>query len=537
MICPTAPRLTVAVRRGPRLVPIEDPHAEGVIDGPRWHPVDAARRDACFDFLTSHGLGVGGPLSLGRYLDLKADPAGAELIVDTTTTGDRHRIEAAETDFVSQGLAVPLFPYQQMGADFLCALATRDVGALLADQMGLGKTAQAIALLLDQRELGPSLVVAPASLLANWRRELALFAPSLDVMEHAGVLRTGIASGLSGREVVLTSYDTLANDLSFMGDIRWNIVVLDEAQAIRNPDARRAAAVKALDRRVSVAITGTPVENRLMDLWSIAEYVVPALLGSRTGFELVFPDDIERARALGEVVAPVTLRRLVDEVADDLPELLQQEVAFDLTREDAARYTQLAAASSSPLAATTALRVLCAHADEFGWDRTVAPPPKVDHALRLITEAFEENQKLLLFASFQTSLDRLYAASLNRHPEAFLGILDGRVDSGDRQLVIDKFMEFPGPGALFMNPRAAGVGLNITAANHVIHFNPEWNPALTSQATARAYRRKQNLPVTVHHLFYEGTVEEDALQRALWKQELADGVDQGVGTREERDRV
>jgi SNF2 family DNA or RNA helicase len=299
---------------------------------------------------------------------------------------------------------------------------------------------------------------------------------------------------------------------------------------IRNPETGRAKSVKALTRRVSLALTGTPVENRLLDLWSIAEFVVPALLGTREAFEEAFPDELERAESLGQIVAPVTLRRLVADVATDLPELIHIETAFELPPDTARRYTQTAAASAGPLAAITALRVLCAHADGHGWDPGENSAPKIDHTLRIIAEAFSSGEKVLVFASFQQGLDRMFETVKTGHPDAFLAVLDGRVPVSDRQTIIDLFTAFPGLGALFINPQAAGVGLNITAANHVIHFNPEWNPALTSQATARAHRRNQTLPVTVHHLFYENTVEEDALLRSDWKRALAQRVDDGAAT-------
>jgi SNF2 family DNA or RNA helicase len=404
---------------------------------------------------------------------------------------------------------------------------------LLADQMGLGKTAQAIALLLDQHVHGPSLIVCPASLLRNWAREFGHVAPALTVITHAGPLRTGVASGFAGHDVVITSYETLVSDLSFLIDIPWNVLALDEAQMIRNPETGRAQSVKALNRRVSLALTGTPVENRLLDLWSIAEFVVPALLGTRETFEEAFPDELERAESLGRIIAPVTLRRLVADVATDLPELVHIETAFELPPDTARRYTQTAAASAGPLAAITALRVLCAHADGRGWDPGENSAPKIDHTIRIIAEAFSSGEKVLVFASFQQALDRMFETVKTGHPDAFLAVLDGRVEVSDRQTIIDLFTEFPGAGALFMNPQAAGVGLNITAANHVIHFNPEWNPALTSQATARAHRRKQTLPVTVHHLFYENTVEEDAFLRSDWKRALAGRVDDGAVTTKE----
>jgi SNF2 family DNA or RNA helicase len=530
---PDGVRVCVGVRRGAAFMPVPGADAQGVIHDSRWHPLDLAAVRACFAFLEKHALGQDSGISLGIYLAVKADLTGAGLVVDDTGPDYRPAPAKVTRDFPALGLGIDLFPYQQVGAEFLVAMAGRDVGVLLADQMGLGKTAQAIALLLDQHDHGPSLIVCPASLLRNWSREIGHVAPALTVISHAGPLRTGVASGLAGHDVVITSYETLVSDLSFLTDIPWNVLALDEAQMIRNPETGRARSVKALNRRVSLALTGTPVENRLLDLWSIAEFVIPALLGTRETFEEAFPDELERAESLGRIIAPVTLRRLVADVATDLPELVHIETAFELPPDTARRYTQTAAASTGPLAAITALRVLCAHADGRGWDPGENSAPKIDHTIRIIAEAFSSGEKVLVFASFQQALDRMFETVKIGHPDAFLAVLDGRVAVSDRQTIIDLFTEFSGAGALFMNPQAAGVGLNITAANHVIHFNPEWNPALTSQATARAHRRKQTLPVTVHHLFYEDTVEEDAFLRSDWKRALAGRVDDGAATTKE----
>ncbi|WP_168223108.1 DEAD/DEAH box helicase [Pseudarthrobacter sp. NIBRBAC000502770] len=525
---PDAARVGVGVRRGGTLIPVPGADAQGVIHDSRWHPLDLAAVHACFAFLDKHELCNDSEISLGSYLSVKADAAGAALMFDETVADSRTSLTQVVRDFLTLGLGIELFPYQQAGAEFLVAMAERGVGALLADQMGLGKTAQAIALLLDQCGRGPSLIVCPASLLRNWSREIGHVAPSLSVVTHAGTLRTGVASGLARHDVVITSYETLVSDLSFLSDISWNILALDEAQMIRNPETGRARSVKSLKRRVSLALTGTPVENRLLDLWSIAEFVVPALLGTREAFEEAFPDELERAECLGQIISPVTLRRLVADVATDLPDLLQVETAFELPEDVAGRYAQTAASSAGPLAAITALRVLCAHAEGDEWGTGESAAPKVDHTMRIVAEAFSSGEKVLVFASFQQALDRMFEAVGTRQPDAFLAVIDGRVPVPDRQTIIDLFTAFPGPGALFMNPQAAGVGLNITAANHVIHFNPEWNPALTSQATARAHRRRQTLPVTVHHLFYENTVEEDALLRSDWKRALARHVDEGA---------
>ncbi|MEW1810465.1 DEAD/DEAH box helicase [Pseudarthrobacter phenanthrenivorans] len=523
---PDEAQAQVVVQVGAAAIPLSDEEAQGIVVNSRWHPLEHSTVREIFRTLERHGA-ANAQLPLGSYLSLKSDAAVSALIIDNTDWAVGSTAPIARRDFEALGLQVNLYPYQQVGAEYLAAMADRGVGVLLADQMGLGKTAQAIAFLLDQRIHGPSLVVCPASLSRNWAREISSFAPGLSVLTHSGSTRTGVAAGLQGHDVVLTSYETLVSDISFFADIAWNVVVLDEAQLIRNPDTMRSQVVKSLSRRISLALTGTPVENQLLDLWSVAEFVIPALLGTREAFDEYFPDEMERAELLGSIISPVTLRRLVSDVADDLPQLIEVETSFGLSKTDLDRYAEIASTNSGHLAAITALRVLCAHADGFGWSNT-SRAAKVEHAMRIIEEAFAVDQKVLVFASFQETLNHLYEEVAATHSSAFLGVVDGRTDASDRQTIVDLFSDFKGAGALLLNPQAAGVGLNITAANHVIHFNPEWNPALTSQATARAYRRKQRLPVMAYHLYYEDTIEEDAVRRAEWKRALALRVDKGT---------
>jgi SNF2 family DNA or RNA helicase len=368
-------------------------------------------------------------------------------------------------------------------------------------------------------------------LLLNWREEIKKFSPSLTTLIHSGPRRTGIASGLVHHDVVLTSYETLVNDFTFFDDVDWDLVVLDEAQQIRNPESRRAAAVKNLPRRISVAVTGTPVENSLGDLWSISEFILPELLGLRESFEDMYPDSDAAAYQLGKVVAPIVIRRLVADVAKDLPEKVEMAVPLELDLVDRARYSEIEA-SGKAFETNTARRVLCAHAEktEVGSTFRFDDRPKVHRVLALVTEIYEQHEKVIIFASFRQSLHRLLQAIslLNPSQPAYIGIIDGNTSVEERFERIKEFENHSGPGCLLLNPKAGGVGLNITAANHVIHFNPEYNPATTKQATARSFRRGQEKPVFVHHLFYEGTVEEAAVLIQGFKQALADNTDQGI---------
>jgi SNF2 family DNA or RNA helicase len=498
-----------------------------------WHPIEPFSRKRVLDALARHQVSDG-EISVGKYFQLSCDGDSLDLAIDEIEDAvDGAWLSIDDVERVPRGLVGTLYPYQQTGSGFLRTLARNDMGALLADEMGLGKTIQAITLILDLPVGSQTLVVAPGSLIPNWIKELNEFAPGLTHLRHAGPTRTGVASGLRGFDVIISSYDTVANDLSFLSDVQWDLLVIDEAQQIRNPDSRRATAVKSIPRRISLAVTGTPVENTLRDLWSIGEFVIPQLLGGRSEFESRFPDEAEAAHRLGRIVAPVTLRRKVSDVASDLPERVEIRTPLELSESNQREY-QAIEASGNRFTTDVPLRVLCAHALEGETGaQSFTSEPKVVHLCSIIEEIFENDEKALVFASFQLTLDRLWDVLRSSRAHGFIEVIDGRTDAGDRQGIIDLFSDHRGPGCLLLNPRAAGVGLNITAANHVIHFNPEYNPAVTEQATARAYRRKQERTVFVHHLYYEGTIEEGAMVIADDKRELASSVDLGVKTSDE----
>ena len=353
--------------------------------GTTWHAVEPRSRSKVVEFLERHDESVG-EITPGRYHSLIADPGASSVIrVCIEEPPDGGWVALQPSLPTPEGLKAELYEYQEVGSTFLRTLARFDVGCLLGDEMGLGKTLQAISLMLDLPSGSQVLVVAPASLLINWEAELEKFAPRLRTLIHAGPHRTGVVDGFDGFDVVIVSYETVLMDLSFIRDVEWDVVVLDEAQQIRNPDARRSVAVKELQRRVSVAVTGTPVENSLQDLWSISEFILPPLLGARAGFEEVFPDKREAAYRLGEIVSPITLRRRIVDVADDLPEKREFVTSLELCVEDRQRYNAI----EPGLENHTERLLLCAHAQELMED--LQPPafaqrPKVVHLLALLDE-------------------------------------------------------------------------------------------------------------------------------------------------------
>ena len=504
--------------------------AEHCVVGTTWHPIDADSREARAEVLLRHEIPFSRPFAVGPYLSLVADPDSLPLLLDEIPSHDGEQWATIRAALPAPAaLHGTLYPYQIVGSTFLRILTDLGVGCLLADEMGLGKTLQVTATLLAQPATSRTLVVAPAALLLNWQRELAQFAPSLASCIHAGPQRTGVPGGIPDAGVIISSYETVLNDLSFLSEIVWDVVVLDEAQQIRNPDAQRSTAVKMLRRRMSIAVTGTPVENQLSDLWSIGQFLLPNLLGTRESFTSAFPNEVDSAHHLGRIVSPITIRRRVAQVASDLPDRVEIRTPITLDPRAAALHAEIGD-NNPPLVAMGMQRILCAHAEEPGTipGVSITNTPKGEHLLSLLDEAFRSGEKVLVFASYQASLDRLEGLVADTFPSAFRRVIDGRTPGAERQGVIDAFTAAPGAGCLLLNPEAAGVGLNIVAANHVVHFNPEWNPARTEQATARAYRRKQERPVFVHHLYYADSVEESAVERADAKRQLAAGLDRGV---------
>lgn len=504
--------------------------------GGSWFPIDAAAATEVTALLADAGATLG-PCSLKAFLRLrKAAVAGGpveDLIGNSTLSPLAFTPSSNDVPQVN----ATLYAYQLAGWRWLRFIQSEGLGGLLADEMGLGKTLQVIAAIHDSGSAspGPCLIVAPGSLLENWRREFVRFAPDLRILKHHGSARTGSPADLKGYDVVITSYDTVVRDNSLLNMIEWDMVALDEAQFIRNPEAQRTKAAKRLHRRVGLAVTGTPVENRLLDLWSIIDFALPGQLGDRRSFEASYPDDLDGARHLESDVSPFMLRRHVAEVAQDLPPRIDIPQVVELTQGEAAAYDEtrerIAAeyGAAATLVSLIQLRRFCAHPQLLTGDRSAdyVEFSKFERLNEILREIFLSGQKALVFTSF-TAMADIIARHVQSILYAFAGIIDGRLPIDDRQPLIDEFSAVRGPAALVLNPRAGGAGLNITAANHVIHYNPEWNPALEDQASARAHRRGQELPVTVHRLLVANTVEEVINERLDRKRAISETAVVGV---------
>ncbi len=515
-----------------KLEDIASRKADHIVMHGRWFPLVRGSLEEIREVLAAVGLEKPGNITLHQFLQLRTLSSRYPMILDKT--GDSVSAGKMELSSMPGELASfsgTLFPYQTDGFRWLKFICNEGIGGILADEMGLGKTIQIIALLTSEKESGktnPSLVISPGTILENWRREIKKFSPTLKTLVHQGAGRTGFPSEIKSFDTVITSYDTLSRDLSLFRQVDWNIVILDEAQGIKNSGTRRSRSVKQLHRRVSLAVTGTPFENRIQDLWSVMDFVLPGYLGNLPSFEKTFGNDLPGAASLEPLLSPLLLRRRVADVAGDLPARIDIPQVMELDSLGIAGYEKLRKdialkyGSHSGLVVLEKLREYCAHpfliSGKKGDPASVSP--KYERLVEIVGEIFENDQKVLVFSTYNKIAD-IMVVDIRQRFGVFTDFIDGRTTIEDRQSTIDRFSQISGGAFLVLNPRAAGTGLNVTAANHVIHYNPEWNPAVEDQASARAWRRGQTLPVTVHHLWYIGTVEEVINNRLTRKRTLA----------------
>ncbi len=475
---------------------------------------------------------------------------GVRLDADTRWTMLRERVHAALHTSVKppENLHCVLRPYQQQGFEWLVRLTAWGAGGILADDMGLGKTIQALALLAHRATLGPALVVAPSSLVFNWRDEARRFTPFLEVRSYRGAGRDRRLEGLAPGVVVLSTYDIVARDARLLAGVSWATLVLDEAQAIKNPDTQRAKAVFSLPAEARIALSGTPIENRLEELWSLLEAVCPGLLGPRAAFreDFVMPiegdGDDERQSALARIIQPFVLRRLKSEVASELParEMVVRRIPartehaghYARERQRAVAETRQLLASEADgaqmkvLAWITRLRMLACHPAlvDPGWPHGSA---KLDFALEQIRTLVQTRHAVLVFSQFTRHLD-LVQQALDASSVSWVRI-DGRTSPSRREAAVREFQA--GEVSVFLlSLKAGGVGLNLTAADHVLLLDPWWNPAAEDQAADRAHRIGQQRPVTIMRLVTAGTLEDDILALQADKRALIAATLAGTGT-------
>lgn len=456
-----------------------------------------------------------------------------------------------------------LRPYQTFGFSWLSFFQRWGLGAILADDMGLGKTIQALALLAHEKENhdgqlpGPVLLVCPTSVVTNWQRETRRFAPDLKIYRHQGPERLhnhSLIQKVKESELCITSYPLVRQDLEELQSVQWHGIILDEAQNIKNPAAKQTQAVRALKASFRFALTGTPVENRLMELWSIMQFLNPGYLGSRERFRREFAIPIEKfhdpdmTQQLKELVSPFILRRVKTDpaVINDLPEKIEVKAYCNLTEEQASLYQGLIndvmkkIAESEGierhglvLAMLTKLKQICNHPVQYLEKINGHVPPSKDlhnrsGKLKRLVEMLEEivavGDRVLIFTQFAEMgkmLNSYLATTLNT-PTLFLY---GNTPVKMRDQMIKRFMEDEnGPQIFILSLKAGGTGLNLTRANHVIHFDRWWNPAVEDQATDRAFRIGQNRNVQVHKFVCLGTLEEKIDEMIESKKGLAEAI-------------
>ena len=437
-------------------------------------------------------------------------------------------------------LDATLRPYQRAGVAWLHAAAAHG-GGVLADEMGLGKTVQAIAVLAARRE-HPNLVVCPTSVVGNWAREFARFAPNTTVVAFTGQDRARILDQAVPGAVVLTSFGVLRSDASLLAERRWDTVVVDEAQQIKNPDAIAARALRALDADLRIAMTGTPVENRLDELWSLLAFTNPGVLGTRARFRSRFSVAVEQRRStaaaerLHELVAPHILRRRKSDVAPELPPKIESTVVCAMTAEQEVLYrTSMDSAFAAGLgsgverrgrvlALLTRLKQICNHPEQV--EATGSPlmgrSGKLDRATEVLAEIIDNGERALVFTQYRQTGELLSRHLRDQVTGSDVPFLHGGLSMPARENMIAQFQENPeGSPILILSLRAAGFGLTLTRATHVLHFDRWWNPAVEDQASDRAHRIGQTRTVTVHTLVTERTVEEAIADMHDGKRRLA----------------
>lgn len=495
-------------------------------------------------------------MSVGMPTDIAGDEVVVDSVDSTGWLGDllaRTRDGRVEPIAEPPGFAGVLRDYQARGVGWLTYLGRLGLGAVLADDMGLGKTAQLIGSLLADPGDGPTIVICPVSVLGNWQRELATFAPGLRVLAHHGPDRdvAALATAAAEVDVVLTTYSLVGRDIEVLERVEWDRLVLDEAQQVKNPGTAQARAVRRLPAKRRIALTGTPVENRLSELWAIMQVVTPGLLGSAREFRDRFAIPIERdgddaaTQRLRRVTGPFVLRRLKSDpgIVADLPAKIERTDHCVLTREQAALYKavvddlleQVEAADGIErrgivLAGLTKLKQVCNHPALFLGDGSALPgrSGKLIRAEELLEEIVDSGDRALAFTQYATWGDRL-----TPYLEQRLGVpvlwLHGGVPRKRRDAMVEQFQAEGGPPVMLISLRAGGTGLNLTRASHVIHLDRWWNPAVEDQATDRAHRIGQERSVFVHRLVTSGTVEERIDEMINRKRDLAQRV---VGTGE-----
>ncbi|MCP1387355.1 DEAD/DEAH box helicase [Corynebacterium sp. TA-R-1] len=513
-----------------------------------------------------------GEVTAAELRQLALEAAGEDEAIEfagstwfTSLVGGTDR-PAPERVSVPTTVQAHLRDYQRRGVDWLYFMSRNNLGAILADDMGLGKTLQLLTLLAVEAETGtrqgPTLVVAPTSVVGNWAREAGRFVPGMRVVVHHGTRRLHgqeLIDACSEADLVVTSYGVANRDVKDLAQVQWDHVVLDEAQAIKNAGTRSSKSVRALPARHRIALTGTPIENKLAELRNLLDFVNPGMLGSQTFFRNHFAKAIESGRdealademgqRLQRLTAPFILRRLKTDPAiiDDLPDKAEHVISVDMTAEQAALYTALVDAMQRELSeregmarkglvlsTITRIKQICNHPAHFLGDGSpvtvngVHRSGKVERLVEILDQAQASGQRVLVFTQYKA-----FGDILQPYLSTYLGedipFLHGGVGKSGRDAMVERFQALDGPRAMLLSLKAGGTGLNLTAASVVVHMDRWWNPAVENQATDRAYRIGQERDVTVYKMITRGTMEESIQDVLDGKMQLAGVVGEGEG--------
>ncbi|WP_299410043.1 DEAD/DEAH box helicase [Acaryochloris sp. IP29b_bin.148] len=497
-------------------------------------------------------ISTGDTLTIDKLPVVHFEASGSLEALLTTLNGNQTLTAVAEPP----GFKGTLRPYQARGVGWLTFLEQWGLGACLADDMGLGKTVQFIAYLLhlknEGRLSGPTLLICPTSVLGNWEREVRRFGPKLKAMVHHGAGRSQgktFLKNVKPLDLVITSYPLIHRDEKTLSALTWQGLVLDEAQNIKNPEARQSKAVRNLKAKVRIALTGTPLENRLTELWSILDFLNPGYLGPKPFFQRRFATPIER---YGDTASLTTLRSLVQpfilrrtktdhDIIQDLPEKQEMTVFCSLTPEQANLYQTVVQESLDAVEATKGiqrrgiilatlvkLKQICNHPAQFLHEEALNPElqrsGKLKRLQEMLEELLDEGDRALIFTQF-AELGKLLQQYLQSTLQRETLLLYGSSSKKQREAMIDRFQHDPqGPRIFILSLKAGGVGLNLTRANHVFHFDRWWNPAVENQATDRAFRIGQTRNVQVHKFVCTGTLEERIHEQLESKKALAEQV-------------
>jgi SNF2 family DNA or RNA helicase len=485
---------------------------------------------------------------------VEVEDAPAEVVVGASVLRVREQLLGAATTEPlppPPGLAATLRDYQRHGFTWLDTLTSLGLGACLADDMGLGKTVTLIALHLQRasRRLGPTLVLCPASLLGNWEAEIRRFAPGVGVRRfHGGQRRLDDLEATAERPdpgFVLTTYGTLRRDAPTMAAVGWGLAVADEAQHVKNARSATARALRTIPSAARVALTGTPVENDLTELWAILDWATPGLLGSRQAFRRVWAGPIEsgheptKAKQLAALIGPFLLRRRKSDpgIAPELPDKTETDHLLGLTREQVVLYESFVRDTMERirradeetrrglvLALLTGLKQICNHPAHFlkqSGGRLAGRSEKLDLLDELVGTVLAEDTSVLVFTQY-VAMARLLEDHLSRSGVPHQ-LLHGGTPVRRREAMVASFQAGEVP-VFLLSLKAGGTGLNLTRADHVVHVDRWWNPAVEDQATDRAHRIGQTRPVQVHRMVTQGTVEERVAELLRRKRSLADAV-------------